>query len=199
VGHHGILCQLANVADVTVHNFYDNTATVFLQWKGAAMTVGPAVYLLLLQALHQRHYRCAPLYDYIYGGVNLMADVTTRSWELSNNSLRAHFECHFPQTLPWTLCKLQKPMSSALTSALLSKRYAPELLFNEPKPKTSIGRGGTIFSSRKTLTHSYASGKTLSQSSKYLEIAKETDDLPPSKIPSELKKWRTQYVRSARR
>jgi hypothetical protein len=29
VGQHDILCQLADVADVTVRNFYDNTATVF--------------------------------------------------------------------------------------------------------------------------------------------------------------------------
>jgi hypothetical protein len=128
-----------------------------------------------------------------------MVDVTTRSWELTDDALLAHFECHFPQTLPWTLCQLRKPMSFALTSALFTRRYAPELLFNGPKPKTSIGRGGTNFSSTTTLTHSYAAGKTLSRSSKSLDIAIETDDLPPTIIPSKLEQWRGRYVRSARR
>jgi hypothetical protein len=42
VGHHNILCKLANIADDTVHKCYDNTATVFWQRKGSATTVGPA-------------------------------------------------------------------------------------------------------------------------------------------------------------
>jgi hypothetical protein len=54
VGHHDILCQLANAADVTVHNCYDNTTTVFWQRKGSATTVGRAAYLLHLQTLHHR-------------------------------------------------------------------------------------------------------------------------------------------------
>jgi hypothetical protein len=128
-----------------------------------------------------------------------MADVTTRSWELSYNDSLAHFECHFPQTLPCTLCQILKPMSSALTSALLTKRYAPELLFNVPRPKTRIGRGGTNFASTTTLIHSYVVGKTPSRSSKSSGIAIETDDLPPTRSPSELEQWRMHYVRSARR
>jgi hypothetical protein len=96
VGQHDILCQLANVADITVHNCYDNTATVFWKWKGWATTVGPMAYLPRLQALHQRHYQYAPLHDYIHCGGNLIADVITRSCELSNDALLAHFEYHFP-------------------------------------------------------------------------------------------------------
>jgi hypothetical protein len=65
VGQHDILCQLADVADVTVHNCFDNISMVFWQRKGSATTVGPAAYLLHLQALHQRHYHFALLHDYI--------------------------------------------------------------------------------------------------------------------------------------
>jgi hypothetical protein len=154
VGQHDVLCQLANVVDVPVHNCYDNTATELWQRKGSATTVGPTAYILCLQALHHRTYRYAPLYDYIPGGINLMVDVTTRSWELSDDALLAHFECHFPQTLPWTLYQLQKPISSTLTSAFLTKRYEPALLFNAQKPKTHIGRGGTKFASTTTVNHS---------------------------------------------
>jgi hypothetical protein len=56
VGHHDILCQLANIAYVTVHNYYNNIATVFWQRKGSAAAVGPAEYLIRLQALYQGQY-----------------------------------------------------------------------------------------------------------------------------------------------
>jgi hypothetical protein len=175
VGQHDILCKLANVADVTVQNFYANTATVFWQRKGSATTMGPVAYVLRLQALHQQHYRYTPLHDYIPEGINLIADVTTRSWDLYYDVLLAYFECHFPQTLPWMLCHLRKPISSAL----LTKRYEPTLLFGAPKPKTSIGPCGTNFSSTTTLTHSYVAGKALSRSSKSSDIDIETDESPP--------------------
>jgi hypothetical protein len=80
VVQHDLLCQLANVEDITVHTCYENTATVCWQRKGSATTVGPVAYLLRLQSLHQRHYRYAPLHGYIPGVVSLMIDVTTRSW-----------------------------------------------------------------------------------------------------------------------
>jgi hypothetical protein len=143
------------------------------------MTVGPAAYLILLQVLHQRHNQYAPLHAYIPGGVNLMADATTRSWNLSDDVLLPHFECKLPQMLPWTLCQLSKPISSALNTVLLMKRYELALLFGAPKPKTNIGRGGTNFALTTTLTHSYAAGKTLSLSSKYFDIDIAIDDLPP--------------------
>jgi hypothetical protein len=46
VAHHDIFSQLANLQDVTIHNFYDNTATVFWQRKGLTTTTGPVSYLL---------------------------------------------------------------------------------------------------------------------------------------------------------
>jgi hypothetical protein len=33
VGHHNILCQLATIVDITFHNCYENTATMFWQRK----------------------------------------------------------------------------------------------------------------------------------------------------------------------
>jgi hypothetical protein len=46
VAHHDILSQLTNLQDVTIHNCYDNTSTLFWQRKGSAKTTEPAVYLL---------------------------------------------------------------------------------------------------------------------------------------------------------
>jgi hypothetical protein len=77
VAQHDILCQIVDVQDVTIHNCYDNTSTVFWKHKGSATTTGPAAYLLRLQAPHQCHYGYAPLHGYIPGEVNLMADVAS--------------------------------------------------------------------------------------------------------------------------
>jgi hypothetical protein len=46
VAHHDILIQLANLQDITIHNCYKNTSTVFWQRKGSATITGPALYLL---------------------------------------------------------------------------------------------------------------------------------------------------------
>jgi hypothetical protein len=96
---------------------------------------------------------------------------------------------------------LPAPKANVLRAdlCLVDERYEPALLFRAPKPKTNIGRGGTNFSSTTTFTHSYDAGKNLSRSSKSSHIDIETDDLPPTRSPSELKQWRTRYVRLARR
>jgi hypothetical protein len=145
VAHHDILSQLANLQDITIHNCYDNTETLFWQRKGSATITGPASYLLRLQAIYQRHDGYAPLHDYIPGEVNLMADVASRSGTLNDCQLLALFESKFPHTLPWKLCRQSKPMSYTLTSALLTRRSKPESLFIAPNPKTSIGSAGTSF------------------------------------------------------
>jgi hypothetical protein len=56
--------------------------------------------LLRLQALHQRHYRFVPLFDYISGEANVMADACNRLWHLSDSQLLAHFSLHYPQSRP---------------------------------------------------------------------------------------------------
>jgi hypothetical protein len=42
--------------------------------KGVTLSIGLTVQLLRLQALHQRHYCYAPLFDYIIGESNALAD-----------------------------------------------------------------------------------------------------------------------------
>jgi hypothetical protein len=46
MAHHDILSQVVDLQDVTIHNCYDNTATVYWQRKGPATTVGPYAFLL---------------------------------------------------------------------------------------------------------------------------------------------------------
>jgi hypothetical protein len=126
VAQSDVLCQLVDVTGRTTHTIHDNMATVWWRQKGSTTTMSPAAYLLRLQAIHQRHHIYLPQQDFIPGKVNLMADLTTRSWEISDSTLLSIFNLRFPQTQPWTLCTLRKQIVSALTSALLRKRTKPE-------------------------------------------------------------------------
>jgi hypothetical protein len=120
VAQSDVMCQLVDVLGQTTHTVHDNMTTVWWRTKGSTTTTGPAAYLLQLQAIHQRHHRYLPQQDFIPGKVNLMADLTTRSWDISDSALLSNFNTRFSQTQPWTLCTLSKEIDSALTSALLT-------------------------------------------------------------------------------
>jgi hypothetical protein len=132
VAQHDILAQSVDVREAPIHNSSDNVATVWWQRKWATSSSGPAARLLRLQALHQHHYRYVPLFDYIGGETNAMADACSRLWHLSDSQLLAHFALHYPQSRPWTLCHLRKPMRCALISALSMNASGPELRNNAP-------------------------------------------------------------------
>jgi hypothetical protein len=65
VAQHEVLTQQVDVRESTTHNLTDTLATMYWPRKGATYTTGPAPRLLRLQALHQRHHRYVPLFDYI--------------------------------------------------------------------------------------------------------------------------------------
>jgi hypothetical protein len=115
VAQHDILSRVVDLQEITMHNCYDNTTTVYWQQKRLTTTMGPVVNLLWFHAIHQHHYGYAPLHAYIPGEINLMTDVASRSGNLTDLELLALFESKFPQTPPWKLCQLRKPMSSAMT------------------------------------------------------------------------------------
>ena len=58
--------------------------------------MGPAAYLLRLQALHQRHHCYLNQPDYIPGPVNAMADDASRLWHLTDDAFLAHLTLTYP-------------------------------------------------------------------------------------------------------
>jgi hypothetical protein len=78
VAQHDILAQQFDVRETTIHNSSDNVATVWWQRKGATSSSSPTAGLLRLQSLHQQHYCYVPLFDYIAGEANAMADACSR-------------------------------------------------------------------------------------------------------------------------
>ena len=118
IAQNDILAQAADVTEKTTHNCYDNVAAVYWQRKGATTTLGPAAFLLRLQAFHQRFFRYVPLRDYIPGPQNLLADFLSRRWDLTDDQLLSYFNTHFPQKRSWRICQLWPEMDSALISGL---------------------------------------------------------------------------------
>ena len=106
IAHNGVLARHADVRERTIHNYYDNMATIFWQQKGSTMTTGSAAYLLRLQAFHQRFFCYMPIRDFIPGFFNTRADILYCRWVLSDNQLLAFFNSRFPQELPWQKCPL---------------------------------------------------------------------------------------------
>ena len=198
IAQNDILAQAADVCEQTIHNSYDNIATVFWQRKGATTTIGPAAYLLRLQALHQRFFRYVPLRDYIPGPVNIMADILSRRWDLTDAELLAYFNLHFPQKEQWRLCRLRPELNSSLISALSRRRSDPELLRHTPKERMVIGRCGAPIVTKINSIHSYEAPRILSPSSKFLQPNIGTVQLLPAKSRSDLKRYQTRSAQWAR-
>ena len=137
-----MIAHQCDVTEATIGTMHDNTPTVFWHQRGSTTTMGPAAYLLRLQALHARHYKYIPTHDFLPGFLNKMADNASRLLDLSTEALLTHFDTHFPQPCSWQRCILRSETNSAVISALLKRRSEPALWTNAPKQRTSIGIAG---------------------------------------------------------
>lgn len=198
VAQNDVLAQFADVTERTVHNSYDNTATMYWQRKGSTTTTGPPAYLLRLQSLHQRHFRYVPLQDYIPGPANAMADDLSRRWNLTDAALLVYFNRTYPQSVPWTLCRLRPPVNSSIILALSRRRSAPALLQNAPKQRIRIGDCGMTTACRTVWTRSSEERATQCHTSPSTAPCTPTALSPPAVNPSHLAQWRTPCARSDR-
>ena len=191
IAHNDVLAQAADVREKTTHNSYDNIAAVFWQRKGATTTLGPAAFLLRLQALHQRFFRYVPLRDYIPGPINAMADFLSRQWDLTDDQILSHFNSHFPQNEPWQLCPLKTEMNSSLISALSRRRSDPELMKTMPTARIGIGSFGKPTVPKTIWTPFSSTSKIHSLISKSMVEDYAMVDLPHAVDRSDLKLFQT--------
>ena len=199
LAHHDVLVASTRVTESTVHTLSDNDPTVHWQTKGSTTTIGPAAYLLRLQALHSRYYKYLVRYNHIPGWANVMADICSRAWHLTDSQLLTYFNSHFPQDEPWQLYHLRPPMNSALISSLYRQRSELESLLVELQPKITIGDVGKSFATPTPSTLSYDNTQIQSPSCKSLDSAIETADLHPAVDKWHLEQWRTPYEQWHRR
>ena len=199
MAHLDVIAQHNDCRERTLSTLTDNISARSWQRKGSTTTLGPAAYLLRLQALHQRHHRYLNQPDYIPGPANAMADDASRLWHLTDTAFLHHLNLTYPQSKPWKLCTLRPAMLSALISALQCKRSEPAQFLHAPDPKTIPGfDGATIVKSWESIPCS-TMWSTPSRSSKSLPHVGAQDKLRPSVNLSALAQWKTPYVPSVRR
>jgi hypothetical protein len=194
-----ILTQLRDCRERTISTFTDNVSARAWHRKGSATTIGPAAYLLRLNALHQRGFRYRATIDYLPGPLNVMADDASRLWHLTDDALLAHFNLLYPQTVPWTLSHPRPEMLSALISALLCKRSDLASFLPGPTHETPIGFDGSHIVPPLALILSSPTHQIRFNSSKSLPNVTDLANFPPPCSLSNLAKWKQRSAPLARR
>ena len=154
VAHQDILAQEHDIQEASISILNDDTPAISCATKHSVTSRDAAAYLLQISSLHQCHFCYNIDFQYISGSANAMADDGSRLFKLSDAAFLAHFEQHYPQPLPWTLCHLRPEMNSALISTLHNKRVRPPLFLNEPQDITTPGISGSTFAWSTPLIHS---------------------------------------------
>ena len=198
IAHDDVLAQAVPVQHVSTRTFTDNTPAQSWRMKGSTTTTGPAAYLLQLSALHRRHHRYKNYTDYLPGPLNVLADKCSRLWDLTDSQLLTHFNTHYPQETSWQLLHLRPEMRSALISALLRRRSAPELYLHATKRPKLRGLGGVRFAPSSMSTPTFQRWPTLSHCSRFSVSAGEMAVSLPVVNPTGLAQWKTRYGLSVR-
>lgn len=198
--HLDILAQAFDTRERTILSKTDNLATLYWQRKGSATTTIPPAHLLHLFGIHQRFHRYVPRHDYIPGKSNPMADDASRLFHYSNHQFLSYFNTtHTTQSKPYRLVTPTLPMSSAVISALLTRKSKQESLLVEPPPPIPTGGCG------KNTQLSWASvpyskpSKTKYQCYKSSSDAFAPVDLLPTNVKSALERLKITYGRLLKR
>ena len=142
LGHTAVLAPHFDLREQTLAICSDNTPAVAWQGKGAVTTQGPAAYLLRLAALHQRRHRYITQHSYIPGQANVLADMASRRFDLTDSALLSSLNALAPHSQPWTMLHLPPDVRSQLTSSLL--RHRPDVPSLQVVPSRPTGSGPTI-------------------------------------------------------
>ena len=106
LGQADVAASLFDLRELTLATVNDNMAAVSRNRKGAVTSDQAAAYLCRLSSLHWRHHRYYHEVSHIKGLVNAMADFLSRRFDLTDAELLTYFDTHFPQDMPWRLCRL---------------------------------------------------------------------------------------------
>ena len=159
--HEGVIGHTFDITHLTTRTGSDNIPTVAWRNKGSTTTKGSAAYLLRVASLFQRHYAHVPRVHYVPGTANLLADATSRRFDLSSSQLVDLLSSLAPQPLPWRELPVPPELLSIVTSALRQTRHAGMSHPSGPAPRiASGGSAGSHFSTSwgwQTIPYSVAS------------------------------------------
>ena len=199
--HEVIWAQETGIAEATIVTGCDNTPAVAWRHKGSNSLDGPSAYLLREAAFLQRQHRHVPRLAYIHGTANVLGDVPSRKFELTDSQLLHFLNSHFPQIEPWQMRRLPPEWRSRLTSALLTKPPGPRSLATVLAPPTGSGRNAGFHSLLRTesTTLSSPASPTKSRSLGFLPRDFGTDEYPVVANQSDLTMYATKSFTSRRR
>ena len=201
IAHEWILANTTDVTESTISTGCDNTAAVSWRTKGSTTTSGPAAYLLRLASLQQRQYRYRSEVFYLPGDANVLADIASRRFDLTDTALLSLLDTIAPQAHPWELRRLPSEQHSMLTSALLCKRPPRPSLHSVPYPTPGSGpiRGSRSSPPLASAILTSRESQTRYKSSKSTPTASGTGEHPIVVNRSTLAPYEITYSRFRRR
>ena len=101
IAHVGALAHHQDIRECTVATFSDNTPAVVWGTKASVTTMGPTTYLLRTVSLHQRHHHYLLQCTYIPGPANVVADIASHHFNLSDDALLCHLTTLSPHAQKW--------------------------------------------------------------------------------------------------
>jgi hypothetical protein len=193
----GVICApdvLTNVHDIrerTILTSTNNTPALSRERRGSTTGNCPSAYLCRYAALHQRAHRYCLHASFIPGRLNVLADLLSCCWELTDSQILDLFNTQFPQARAWQLCHLSDETNSSVLAALSKRRCAPASPQVAASRRLAAGYSGVI--SVNNLIENRTSGrmKTLSPGCKYLPRRSATDPCYPTAEVSDEIPWRT--------
>ena len=183
IAHAGTLAHHRDIRECTVAIFSDNTPAVVWGTKASTTTTGPAAYLLRTASLHQRRHRYLLQHAYIPGPANVLADLASRRFDLSDDALLRLLTTLSPHAQNWRMLTTSPELVSQLTCNLLRIRPDRPYLRNAPAPSISSGpTTGCHTRNRWVWTPSYPLWRTKSLTSESSRTA--SDQGPPAAVVS---------------
>ena len=140
--HQDILAQQHDLRERTVCTLSDNTPAISREQKGSSSSDSAAAYLCRVASLHQRAYRYRLRTSHVPGSLNVMADILSRRWNLTDSQMLDLFNSSFPQAQPWVISYLRPSMNSSVTQALSKERCGTDFLRDATPPPTPTGKSG---------------------------------------------------------
>ena len=184
-----ILAQQHDIRERTICVLSDNTPAISRDHRGSTSTDAPSAYLCRLAALHQRAYRYRLRSSHIPGSLNVMADILSRRWDLSDSQIVSLFNNSFPQDQPWQQCQLRSAMNSGVTQALWKKRCALDFLEAATLPLLPTEKSGPLSVNNLAWRPTLARAKIQSLGSKSSVSEYAMAGFQPAASLSDLAKW----------
>ena len=150
----------------------------------------PAEFCSWVEACAQAH---------LPGDLNVMADILSRHWDLTDDEILTLFTLQFPQKLPWKICRLRSAMNSAMTSALLKQRSSAESLNLALALETAPSKFGASFVNNLEKRRTSSIRGTPSRGSSSTPNGSALVDSPKMVNRSELELWKKKYLPLRRR